>query len=84
MDDSDMMARQDFIGAIAHMVEHDATLQSVVEQLRLCRLKLGSVLERLESLQLNKDDLEGIRGQSECITFEIDGLVVLLRHVMER
>lgn len=83
MDDQDIMTTQDYCGAIAYMVKDEATLHSVIEELRLARLKLGSILDRLESLQLSRDDLEGVRGQADCITFEVDGLVVLVRHLLE-
>jgi hypothetical protein len=83
MDDQDMMAASDYFGAIAHMVREEATLQSVRDEVRLARLKLGSILDRLETLQPSRDDLDAVRGQAECITFEVDGLVVLLRGLMD-
>jgi hypothetical protein len=83
MNAQDIMTTMDFIGAIAYMEKQEATLQSVMEELRLARLKLGSVLDRLDVLQLNSEDLDGISGQAECVTCEIDALVVLMRAVME-
>ncbi|HEX4416156.1 MAG TPA: hypothetical protein VH107_21165 [Lacipirellulaceae bacterium] len=83
MDAQDIMTTNDYIGAIACMEKEEATLESIMEQLRLARMKLGSILNRLDDLQLNSEDLDGIRGQAECITCEIDGLVVLIRAMLE-
>jgi hypothetical protein len=84
MDARDIMTTKDYIGAIAYMEKEEATLQGVMEELRLARLKLGSILDRLDVLQLDRADLDGIQGQAQCVTCEVDGLVVLIREILER
>jgi hypothetical protein len=79
-----MMATKEGRGAIAHMLERETTLQTVLEQARLSRLKLGSILDRLESLPLDADDLDQLREQAETVAFEVDNLVVLTRTMLER
>jgi hypothetical protein len=83
MSASNLMSSGDCLDAIAEMVEHNTDLQYVVQQARLSRLKMGSILERLESLEPDLETLERLRDHTESIAYEVDCFALVLRELME-
>jgi len=55
----------------AQMVDRKANVVSIVQQIRLCRLKLGSVLNRLENYQLGPDALKQVGDRMDEVSNEI-------------
>ena len=65
----------------SHMVDRAADVNTLVQQIRLCRLKLGSALNRLESHQPNDAEVERIREHVDDISNEIRLLITSLQRM---
>ena len=66
----------------SHMVDRTADVTTIVQQIRLCRLKLGSALNRLENYQPNEPEIERIREHVDDISNEIRLLITSLQRMM--
>jgi hypothetical protein len=64
------------------MVERQPDVFTIVQQIRLCRLKLGSVLNRLENFEPGPEALESLRDCSDDVTHEVRVLVETLQRLM--
>ena len=56
----------------------------LMQRIRLSRLKLGSILERLDSFEPGPPELELLREHSENAAFEIDTLIQAIREMTRR
>ena len=56
----------------------------LMQRIRLSRLKLGSILERLDSFEPGPPELEQLREHSENAAFEIDTLIQAIRKMTRR
>jgi hypothetical protein len=83
MRDPNMMTTKECADEIIRMVNRDPSKEVFVEKIRQSRVKLGAILERLESFQFRPDELEQLRDQVEAIAFEVDNAVVLMRCLSE-
>jgi hypothetical protein len=70
-----MVPDNKYTDAILQAVDRNSFLSN---SLRMTRGKLGAVLDRLESSQLNIDGFDEARELVEAINFEIDKLSALL------
>jgi hypothetical protein len=61
------------------MLDQPVDLRSVVQKVRLSRLKLGSILERLESFERGPAALKELDNYAESLGLEIDVFVDALR-----
>jgi hypothetical protein len=68
--------------AFSHMVERTTDVNTIAQQIRLCRLKLGSALNRLESYQPNDAEVERIGEHVDDISNEIRLLITSLQRMM--
>jgi hypothetical protein len=66
----------------SQMVDHKTDLETIVQQIRLCRLKLGSALNRLESYQPTPEETELIREHTDDISNDIRLLITALQRMM--
>jgi hypothetical protein len=57
------------------MLDNPPNLKTVVQKIRLSRLKLGSLLERFESFEPGQPALEALNNHADSIDFEIDAFV---------
>ena len=69
---------------IAKMLEDTPNRHVLVQRIRLSRLKLGSVLERLEVFEPGPGALQRLNEHSESIAFEIDSLIETTREITGR
>ena len=83
MRDPNMMTTKECADEIIRMVSRDPSKEIFIEKVRQSRVKLGAILERLESFQFRPDELEQLRDQVEAIAFEVDNAVVLMRCLSE-
>ncbi len=83
MRDPNMMTTKECADEIIRMVNRDPSKEIFVEKIRQSRVKLGAILERLESFQFRPEELEQLRDQVEAIAFEVDNAVVLMRCLSE-
>jgi hypothetical protein len=67
-----------------HMLDRTADVSTIAQQIRLCRLKLGSALNRLESSELHEREIELIREHVDDISNEIRLLIASLPRMMDR
>ena len=65
------------------MVDRHADLETTRQLVRLCRLKLGSVLHRLESPNLDADGLNLVRDRVDDVDNEIRLLIETVQRVMD-
>jgi hypothetical protein len=72
------------LSEITKMVENTPNNYILVQRFRLSRLKLGSVLERLEAFEPGPGALERLNDHSESIACEIDSLIETIREIMGR
>ena len=72
------------ISEITKLLENTPNKHVLVQQIRLSRLKLGSVLERLEAFEPGPGAFERLNEHSESITMEIDSLIKTTREIMGR
>jgi hypothetical protein len=77
-----MMTSGDCFGAILQMVEQKSDLESVLQQLRLYRLKLGSILDQLETFEPGPEALDQLRFHSDGIGTEVDSLNDIVRQLL--
>ena len=72
------------LSEIAKMLENTPYRHVIAQRIRLSRLKLGSVLERLEAFEPGPGALERLNDHSESIALEIDSLLETIREIMGR
>jgi hypothetical protein len=77
-----MMTRGDCFGAILQMVEQKNDLDSVLQQLRVFRLRLGSVLDQLETFEPGPEALGQLCCQTDTIGMEMDSLSEIVRQLL--
>ena len=65
------------------MVERQNDLQTVTHKVRLCRLKLGAVLNRLENYHLEPDALKLVGDRTDEISNEIRLLIESLQRLLD-
>ena len=65
------------------MVERQTDLQTVTQKVRLCRLKLGAVLNRLENYKLEPDALKLVNDRTDEISNEIRLLIEMLQRLLD-
>jgi hypothetical protein len=83
MCDPNMMTTKECADQIIRMVNREPSKEVFVQKIRQSRVKLGAILERLESFQFRPDELEQLRDQVEAIAFEVDNAVILMRCLSE-
>ena len=66
----------------SHMVDRTTDVNAIVQQIRLCRLKLGSALNRLENYEPNDAEVERIREHLDDISNEIQLFITSLQRMM--
>jgi hypothetical protein len=76
------MTVSEYVGEIAKMVEPGPDLQLVMHHIRLSRLKLGSVLDRLETFEPGPEAAQRLRDHADAIAYEIDTMVEGVRELM--
>jgi hypothetical protein len=64
------------------MVDNKTDVETIVQQIRLCRLKLGSALNRLENHQPSHEEMELIRDHTDDISNDIRLLITTLQQMM--
>jgi hypothetical protein len=69
---------------ITHMLENTPKKHVLVQRIRLSRLKLGSVLERLDAFEPGPAGLERLNEHSESMALEIDSLIETIREIVGR
>jgi hypothetical protein len=70
------------ISKIVPMLDNPPNIQSIVQQVRLSRMKLGSVLERIEAIEPSPVALEELDIHAENVGLEIDALIDTLDKLM--
>ena len=63
------------------MVDRKTDIETLVQQIRLCRLKLGAALNRLDNFAPNAQEAEEIRDCSDDILCEINILITALQRM---
>src|SRR5262245_34426371 len=66
------------------MEERQPDISTIVQQIRLCRLKLGSVLNRLENFEPEPVALELLRDCADDVSNEVRVLVETLQRLMSQ
>lgn len=79
-----MITRQHYFDAIVKMNEPRADLESVLRELRVSRLKLGSILEQLENFEPGPAAIEQMHTCCDSIADEIDHLGDTIRQLMSK
>jgi hypothetical protein len=69
---------------ITYMLENTPKKHVLVQRIRLSRLKLGAVLERLEAFEPGPEALERLNESSESMALEIDNLIETVREIVGR
>lgn len=64
------------------MIERETTLQTLVQQIRLCRMNLGAVLDRLEAFEPGPDAMNVLGDRTDRIFDEIRDLLENLQKMM--
>ncbi len=82
MTDPNQMTVTEYLGEIVTMVEPSPELQLVLRHIRLSRLKLGSVLERLEAFEPGAAAVQRLRDHADAAAYEIDSLADAVREMM--
>jgi hypothetical protein len=77
-----MMTRGNCFNENLEMVELKKDFHSVLQQVRVLRLELGSVLDQLESFEPGPEALEKLLSQTENIAMEVDSLNDIVRQLM--
>jgi hypothetical protein len=67
---------------LTNMIEKPHDVQTLIEHIRLTRIKLGSVLERLENFEPGQDALGELRDYAERVAIETQLLSETLRRMM--
>ena len=76
-----LMSPGDRLNAITRMVERPTDIQSVIQQIRLSRLKLGSASDRLEHFEPDSNALALLSDHTVNVTLEIDILVETIQQL---
>ena len=63
------------------MIENPPSLDLILQQIRLSRMKLGSVLERLESFDPNSGGIPQFHDHAECVAIEVQLMIETLRQL---
>jgi hypothetical protein len=66
---------------LVSMRDQPVELRNVVQKVRLSRMKLGSILERLDSFEQGSAALEELDNYAESLGLEIDAFVDALREL---
>jgi hypothetical protein len=69
---------------LTQMVERQTDLHALLQKVRLCRLKLGAVLNRLEMDKLNPDELKLMEERTDEVSNDIRILVETIQWLMDR
>jgi hypothetical protein len=67
----------------APMIEQQFDLESILQQIRLSRLKLGSVLERLENFEPGAEAMNQLQDHADGVAIEIQLFIETLRQLMK-
>ena len=70
--------------AIPAMLERTTDLKYLLQQVRISRIRLGSILDRLENIESDEATLERLRDHAECVAYEIECLGMVLRNLSDR
>jgi hypothetical protein len=81
---SEPLSNGQYIAAIVATIGCPANLQTVIHELRLARLKIGSILEELENLAPDRDAIAKVREASESVVDETNRLGAIVRRLAER
>ena len=71
------------LDGFSHMVDPKTDLITIIQQVRLCRMKLGAALNRLEDYKAGSRELEQIREHTDAISDEIQFLINTLQRLMD-
>jgi hypothetical protein len=66
------------------MVNRKTDVDTIVQQIRLCRLKLGSALNRLESYEPSSEEIKRIGEHVDDISNEIQLLIASLQRMTDQ
>ena len=78
MSTSDSVSRERCLRAISHFVQRESNISSALQSLRISRLKLGTLIERLESHAAHRDISEQFRDQAYSVVFEIEKVLEMI------
>ena len=77
-----MFNHDEYFGGTVQMAEQKSDLPSVLQQVRIARLKLGNVLDQLETFEPGREALEQLLDLSDCIAADVDSLNDIVRQLM--
>ena len=72
---NDSMTVQECLGAITAFVEREPSVTSIQDTLRLARIRLGAVIDRLEALEASHGALDELHYHADSIMLELDNLL---------
>lgn len=69
-----MLNRDECFGGAVQMEDRHSDLPSLLQQVRMMRLKLGCILDRLEAFEPGREAFEQLLNHTDYIAAEVDSL----------